>query len=384
MFRTFLFLSLASCLVGCGGENGGTGSPVAPTLSATTWNVGLAYGYVAYSTQRQAPVMEAIATLNSDVICLQEVWTPEDQTAAAAALKKAGYNVHIYVSKDPGGGGCTAEEAAPLEKCATESGCNDLPQDDMVNCVVQNCGGHYAALSEGCKGCVASDLTRSIPEIVSNCVGANDAGTYAYKGHNGLVLASKFALKDVKEVDLKASLTWRSYIQATITIASGDKLNLVCTHLTANLSVPYDGDFSGWPEEQAQQLDQLVANLPASVPTVLMGDFNTGPDVETLSVSAELPDNFNKLVTAGWTAHLPGKCTWCPTENQVIGGTGNPHIIDHVITNSAFGANLTATSSRSMDESIQITDEDGDEVDVHLSDHFGVNVQLSWGDQQSK
>ena len=44
-------------------------------LKLTTYNAGLAHTFVKYATERVEKVAEGLAQLDSDVICLQEVWT---------------------------------------------------------------------------------------------------------------------------------------------------------------------------------------------------------------------------------------------------------------------------------------------------------------------
>ena len=49
-----------------------------PSAVVVTYNVGLARGFVDYADQRAEPVAAAVAALDADVVCLQEVWLREE------------------------------------------------------------------------------------------------------------------------------------------------------------------------------------------------------------------------------------------------------------------------------------------------------------------
>ena len=80
MRQTCLGLAL---LLACGGDKGGGDdtSGGGNAMSVLTWNVGLAYGFVPYSPERQPAVVDAVAALDADVVCLNEVWTEADIAA---------------------------------------------------------------------------------------------------------------------------------------------------------------------------------------------------------------------------------------------------------------------------------------------------------------
>jgi len=342
--------------------------------SVVTWNVGLAYGYVPYAEERRAAVLEALGELDDHVVCLQEVWTVEDREAVRSVLESSGYTVEIYETTGTGGG-CSEEEVQPLLACIEEFGCETHP-DGLVGCVTGSCPTQLAELSSGCLGCLTVDLTRALPDMMTNCLENEEADGFAFSGHNGLVLATKDPETVFGHGDFEASLTWRSYITATIPkLADCDPaLDLVvCTHLTADLSnVPYTGSFGSYEAENAQQVDQLLAQVNPDQNVILLGDFNTGPELPENGLTAELPDNFTKFTDAGWITIFTEECTWCPDGNALLTDGAPDRVIDHILLSPSLAASSAQTSVRVMDQGISIEDQSGEEMSAHLSDHFGV------------
>jgi endonuclease/exonuclease/phosphatase family metal-dependent hydrolase len=344
--------------------------------SVVTWNVGLAYGYVPLADERREHILDALKDLDDHVICLQEVWRVEDQEAVRAVLEESGYTVHIYQTVG-GQGGCTDEEVAPMLACVEENNCEDDP-DDLVTCVTTHCAEELAGLSSGCLGCLTVDLTRTIGQMMTNCIENDDANAFAFGGHNGLVLASKDPGTQFTQGDFEASLTWRSYISAQIPKLEGCDPPLdivVCTHLTSDLSnVPYTGTFGSYAAENAQQIDQMLAEIPQDEHVIIMGDFNTGPDSTLGNTSAELSENFAKLTDAGWISAFLGDCTWCPDENDLLNDGAPDHVIDHVMLNTPVQGKASWIGTRIMDDGLGVPGPDNSVLDAHLSDHFGVRV----------
>jgi endonuclease/exonuclease/phosphatase family metal-dependent hydrolase len=347
------------------------------TIRVVSWNVGLAHGYVPLGAARQPHVIAALDTIDADVICLQELWTEEDREAARSALESRGYNTHIHVPdieaeyKTP----CDDALLLALKECLEEKCPETIGTDGMTNCAVDECPLRVAPLGPDCIGCLTKDLTEPLDDIIARCTTETEVVPYAYDGHNGLLLATKAVMSAVSGVDLKASLTFRSYIQATINAGALGDVTLACTHLSADLSVPYMGEFSGFPEEQAYQIDTITQALPADSPVILMGDMNTGPSLSE-AITAELSENFQKFVDAGWTSHMVDSCTWCPELNSLITPGGSDHVIDHVLTNGA--GQPTGESTRILDQLVTIQDDKGNDLESSLSDHFGVQTLLTF------
>ena len=357
--------------------------PVAPepkTYTMITVNAGLAYGYVPYSEQRRDQVIAALSELDADVLCIQEVWNEPDYTEVEQTLTSKGYTVHVYVTDGNTSQGCTEEEAQPLVDCSNENNCTELPGSEFTDCVLANCGAAIGQVSQGCLGCLANDLTRSLAEMQENCIGVEEVNSWAYGGHNGLIMALKDPDTEFEGSDFEASLNWRSSIKATApsmknTIPAID--SVICTHLTSYLSnVPYNGPFAGYTEENAQQVDGLIATSPEGN-HIIMGDLNVGPENTDAGISAELPENFAKFIEANWVAVNTSECTWCPPENNLLNDTSAMHNIDHILLNESLAAQVSTTNTIIWKDSITITDDENQEVEVHLSDHFGLRTELA-------
>ncbi len=368
---TSLFL-LSFLTFGC--TESETNSPN-KTLTVTTWNVALSPNYVAYAVERQPAVLDALQTVDSDIICLQEVWFEPARDAVRAVLESNGYNVHIYLTEGgDASGGCTVEESDPLKNCVYDFECDKVDPESLVSCVTDNCGEELGQVSSECSGCMAQNLSLPVDEIMEQCIGVVGAIAFSHEGHNGLVLASKSPLSNIEEADFDASLNYRSYIKATI--AEHD-VQVVCTHLTADQSIPYTGKYSGYPEEQAQQVDQLLGVIASNPRLILIGDINTGPSNEAAGISAEIPENWQKFTDAGWSSHTASECTWCPDANSLI-NSGTDLTIDHVMTHTSWADGLTGTSTRLFEETVTIQDADGVDQVVNISDHFGMTTTLRW------
>ncbi len=356
------------------GQQGGDAGGAAHTLTLGTFNAGLAVNFVPYADERTPEVAKAVANATDlDVLCLEEVWLPDQIDAIQTAAADHFPNVFVQMTEDTGGGepACTQEEAQPLLDCATT---NCTGAADLAGCVLSKCGAEFGATSQACQGCLAANVDKTLDEIAQICT--QGSSTYAWGGHNGLMLLSTVALEEQDWLDLQGTLVRRIALHAR----TPDGLHIFCTHLTANLTdVPYNGPADSWGAEQATQIDALLAwvdeKTGGTEPAVILGDLNTGPAVG--DVAAELPDNFNKFMQAGWTsAYLtqldPPPCTFC-ADNPLTDSTTS-EIIDHILAQSPASGSDPA---RIFDQPLTLTTQDGD-VDARLSDHYGVRTTVSW------
>src|SRR5262245_56122168 len=82
-----LVVGISGVLVGAWGDDDGEGADMGAAGPATivTWNLGLAPGFVDFAAERAQLGAEAVAGLDADVVCLQEVWQEEDVAKVLAA-----------------------------------------------------------------------------------------------------------------------------------------------------------------------------------------------------------------------------------------------------------------------------------------------------------
>jgi endonuclease/exonuclease/phosphatase family metal-dependent hydrolase len=209
-----------------------------------------------------------------------------------------------------------------------------------------------------------------IDAIAESCLSGN--ATYAYGGHNGLALLSNQALEQTEMLELDSWLNKRVLLYAKV-----GKLHVGCTHLTSRLSVTeYGGDLGSYKDEQSAQIDQVLdfmSSRAGDEPRLLLGDFNTGPELG--GISAELPGNWAQLEGAGWSDPNVNQadpfCTWCAS-NSLTGGSSD-ELIDHVLVRGA-----EATEPRRIFDQDQAIETSDGTLDLPLSDHYGVQATVHY------
>ena len=348
------------------------GEPAEP-FSFATYNTGLAINYVDYAEERYAAVLEALGNLEADVVCLQEVWEVEHVEGLIDGLKGVYPYAHYADTTVEDTGtppACTEEETAPLLACVQE---NCLGVEDLTGCVMDKCAAQFATVSNGCITCLAANLTKPIEEIFATCV--LSGSTLTYQGRNGVVLLSKSEFDVTDHLVLDSFLVQRAVLHATFKDDPA-ATHAFCTHLATSTEAPYNGNFEGYKEEQAAQIDAMVAFIDESAadsPVVLMGDMNTAPVIAP-DLSGEWEDNYAKFETAGFTSPFAKNadpiCSWC-SDNTLVDDSSNSRIIDHVFLRAVDRDDLAA--QRIMDHLVSV-DVEGAPMEMNLSDHFGVWV----------
>ncbi|MBI5610301.1 MAG: endonuclease/exonuclease/phosphatase family protein [Deltaproteobacteria bacterium] len=371
--------------VGCSSDCS-SGGKAAPPIRFATYNTGLAYNFVGYAKERRQLLANAIADADADVLCLQEVWLDDDVTLITQTAKTAFPHSYSVKTSDQGVGGpaaCTETDATALKGCV-EANCSTVT-DSLADCALSNCSKEYEAASPTCKTCLASNIgLNSIGDIFQAC--ALGSASYAFGGRNGVVLLSKTPLEGTEMLEFESFLNKRVVLHATThapsSLGSGaPRTHVFCTHLTAGLgSVAYSGKFGGWEQEQAKQIDQLIAwakQKAGGERAVILGDMNCGPDVAGTDIKAEFGNNFKKYLDAGlqapYLAAAKPLCTWC-AENPLV-TDGNNHVIDHILLLAPWPG-ATVQTRRLFDAAASV-DVKGKPLSVRLSDHYGAQVVVT-------
>ncbi len=380
----FIFALTFFGLTACGGDD--DTEAVHVPMSFATYNAGLAVSFVDYAEERSSLTGEGVAGLSDDVVCMQEVWLEEHVNKVVADAKGTYPNAYYVLTPEDVSGGedpaCGSEESQTLMDCV-DANCSDVDQDQVIACVLSKCNAEYKALSEDCSTCLAANITKTIDEIFATCAGSG-GGTLAYDGNNGLLLLSKTALTNTEMLVLPSYLNRRVVLRASIATQEHPQIDVYCTHLTANLtSVTYGGEFESWADEQANQIDQMLAFVEqksgTETPAVLMGDMNCGK--ASGDIPAALEENFNKFADDGgfvspYAEQAAAQCTFC-VDNPLVGTDdkdGDSEIIDHVMFKN-FSQDLQTVPKRILDGEISF-DANGETVASRLSDHYGVSVEL--------
>ena len=379
LWISLLVLALFAC-TGCpSSDDDDDAIPEVPAGTYTTFNAGLAYGYVLYAEERQPLIGPALADLGSDVICAQEVWYPEDAEAVIADTSLSdSYWEDMTETGGDGPPACTPEEADPLYACAMEN-CSEMPPEELDGCVTGPCFEEFEVLSPDCITCLIGELGGTMDEMFDVCV-MGSGSAYAYDGTNGLVLMSNWTLSDTAVTTFDSTFNRRAALFARAENADGDRAAVVCTHLTAAFdNIPYPGDTGSWEEEQATQISEMLSwidgQIEAGEAVVLMGDMNNGPAAS--GIDAELEDNYDLFTGGGYSdpfAEGPNAaCTYCG--DNPINDTTSDGLIDHVFVRD-LTEGATVAAERVLDGSFDLT-VDEETVEAALSDHYGVTVTIT-------
>lgn len=353
----------------------------AAPVKLTTFNAGLAHTYVPYATQRIAPIIDALSSQNSDVLCLQEVWKKEDRNLIIESLRSQYPHSHFTkieqerASKKPI---CKIKELFGKDRfvTCTLKQCKKLDGDDFTSCVINKCGESLVRLKNTNRQCAASLMaqvgkssTASIWAVINPF---KKAALFTYEGSNGLLLLSKKKMTNKSLLNMSdiSTLSRRSALKASVE----DVGNIYCTHLSANLEdeAPYAGKFNSWGEENYAQAEKLLEDaLDADEPTAMMGDFNCGHAVSGTNLSSELVEScdlLNSFFKDSIEEENPS-CTFC-SENE-IAGTKLNRLIDHIYTRGLY----TSSEEVVLKQKVRVTI-DGKEKLVNLSDHYGVSITV--------
>lgn len=344
-------------------------------LTVVTYNAGLAEGFVLGASERTEVTAAATAAVEADVICLQEVWLPEQVAAfQQAAAKSYPHSLFIEPAPDAGTGiGCAEDDLDPLFTCYEEN-CADGCFDEVASCLISNCALDFIALSDTCIGCLEANVGNA-DTAREMCETENTQ--FAYGGSYGIGILSAHPILSSEELVLDSTTNRRGTLHAVIDGPDGE-VDIFCTHLTADLSpLPYTGPEDSWAAEQLTQINTLtqwVAQRAGSGLSVWMGDFNTGPD--GAGFDAEIGTNFDALATIGWQipyVETSQGCTWCPQDNGLITSGTRQSTIDHILVDGADDATLTATRVLDADVDVPVC---GETVSAPTSDHYGVSVLI--------
>jgi Endonuclease/Exonuclease/phosphatase family len=363
-------------------DNDDDTAPPLAEMSFASYNVGLAYGYVAQADERREALFAAVPELDVNALCLQEVWRDEDIDDMTEALATAYPFVFRHDSKAdfadaPPEAEARCDDLTALDACV-RANCDISENEGLLDCVIESCPIQLLFTGFDCIECLAGRIDQLYEDIIDYCT-VPSPPPLAYEGSNGLLLLSDHEMTETDWLQLDHFLNVRVALHAKVVTETGP-VHLFCTHLTAAISIlPYNGDYASYEAEQAAQIAALqawVADQAGDEPVVLMGDFNNGPGVA--GTPAEFPANYQGIIGAGYadpyTDELPGECTFCDG-NPLVGGEGpGGVIIDHLFFDGFAAPAFSA--QRLFDEPITL-EVDGNDVETRLSDHYGIKVTMT-------
>lgn len=223
---------------------------------------------------------------------------------------------------------------------------------------------------------------------------------------NGLLIASKYPLHRQRYLryTMNDNIVDRGVLAATVVKDDDWHLNVVCTHLQAGLDggdqdPPPVTSNAGIRAAQLVELEQFVTdNGYDDGPSVLLGDFNAGPDPDPTDdecpgqaacpATCTPADNVTvaEAVMSGWTDRADDlgftECTYCAMEADALEyiplyPCEGSQRIDHCLTRGTAPAQITAIV-RDMENAIDVA-VPGDSMNRHvntLSDHYAVRCTI--------
>ncbi|MBI4704114.1 MAG: hypothetical protein HY744_23645, partial [Deltaproteobacteria bacterium] len=227
------YVALLGALVGlaaCGGDEEPVTPP--PSLRVATYNAGLAVGFVTAAKERAPLTSQAIAGLGANLVCVQEYWRKDHvaalQQATAASLPQT-FFPDPMPDDNPGEAACTHEELAELDACV-KAKC-DVCVDELVKCVLKNCGAEFSAVPEGCSGCLQANVGQELDDIVQSCTSGSVA--YAYGGAFGTGILTGATIKAKDQTVFASHTNRRAVLHVELETAPLGTVHAFCTHLTA-------------------------------------------------------------------------------------------------------------------------------------------------------
>ena len=367
------------------------------SLKVSSYNMGLALNFVPFTEERLVANEVLLADYESDVICLQEVWLEDSVTAVEDAL--GGSYPHRYqVPAEQvfsAGAACTLAEITPLENCANTN-CAGLSGTALVSCVTTSCVASFpaGACLDGLIGAVGIPGV-TVEQVVD--VVTQPAGKFAFGGSLGLILASKYELKNREFQDFIDNSTGnhRGALYAEIQL-NGKNHVVGCTHPTANLEAtlayPDSGNFDSWEAENRFMQVEMISFVNAkagSKPIFFGGDFNCSIANASTGVDEEFSDSCQLWLDDGFADPAAEQlgCTYCETENLILQpdmGT-SATLLDHIfVKNLGATATTSIVAERVFDDPVNIIALDpvselqllDSPMVTHPSDHFGVELLI--------
>lgn len=347
-------------------------------LTVTTYNVGLAHTFVAHAKERLPQIIDALKEHQTDVLCLQEVWTKKDRKKIAQELEDLfaqKYFTKISNLREGRRPTCKVKELFGEGKFVScmQSQCKGLDGDEFTDCILEKCGNALNELKQTNRQCATALMAQVGKNTLLGMLTILNpfarAGLFAYKGSDGLMLFSRYPIKEKSLEDYSSisTLNRRRALKATLDV-DGKDLTVYCAHLSADLSrtVPYTGKFESWASENEAQVTSLMNAASATTnQTIVMGDFNCG--FAAAGVDPELETNCQALKQPEFTSVVTSECTFCQ-ENLLNSEENKSVAIDHILVKG-----VELLESR-VHFKTPIELKDGERT--NLSDHYGVSATL--------
>ncbi len=406
LFGVFLpGVALAATTAACGGDGA---EPY--DVRIDTFNIGLAGAFVPFEEERRGPLVEAIAAMDSDIVCIQEAWSQSDKEriieGARASFPHSLAFMHDLDTPidDPTDQSGTIPPAPTMPPCAgmyeanldaaltcLRDNCSTIPGSDEGHttssaCAEERCIESVTTLLLGgddslqCYACLATNLpTESFGDMRQLCTTEPNA-TLAFRGQSGVLILSKHPLRDGEAYVLPGTWNRRVVAAATVELPNGRDVDVYCNHLTPifdSLAFPYTGAYGNdqvgadaWAAEQLLQAEKLIAYVgrrSGERPAFVLGDMNAGP--ASMGVVDEGRATYERLAGAFAPAVAAGfvpRCTHCP-DNPNVSDASAPVWIDHIFLHGIDPSAVQSTEVTFTEATVSTPS-----GNVPLSDHYGL------------
>lgn len=415
---------------GGSGGLGGTGGAVGPTFAVDSVNLQLQGAFDPFHEERLAKTPALLASLPSDVVCVQEAWGPRTRSAildgtSGAFPHRAAFDFDLDTVPDdptnqqgvvpplPSSPPCSASEDrfADLVDCI-QNECvvpaqdpSGKPVDNLSDCLTNRCLPSLFPLPGGteedrtCWSCTFTQLTSwaSPDELRARC-GQDPRARFAWNGDAGTFLLSRHPIQN-SEAWVLPSTDFRVIVaRAEVTPPDGEPVDVYCTSLTqpgVGIVRPYTGQYGNgaaaddaWREELYLQADRLVKTVQQSMAArgksgMLVGTLYAGPqgsgDLQPVNDKA-----FDIVSTAFPLAVPPGftpSCTYC-SDNPYFSPPGQPEPGDSSWQSFVFQVGSPAWTPLEStvflkDAVVRVTTHEGKELMAPLSTHYGFRTTFA-------
>jgi len=406
MVRKLFAICLLSVAVlifsGCENEIGGF-TTEDQTVTFQTFNARMGENDLPLLKERTERLKEIIKMADSDILCIQEVFDKNEIVKISQLLKDEkngpGYVSTVYVNTnndqfEPIPPQCSTEDVAPVLMCIMME-CGGMDPA----CILQSCLGDILAIPPVCQGCLLGQGLGAITggdfqAIMETCMAEKEV-IYENNGNNGVLLASKYPMKDKGTLALTSYGKHRMAVFATIgkiekdgriydyKPAIGD-IRVICTALSAISDKEYDGLAGSWAQEQLVQINEILNNIPVSEEVeqvVIMGDFN-GNIAGGQNIIEFNPAPVSRLISEGWydpyfdvDKNETIECTVCPG-NPFVNKNSPEAVHDHIFFKTKKGFNFYSERAF-FNEYLLFNDKEKTKTRYSVSDHYGIKTTMA-------
>lgn len=388
-FKVSLLFLVFAMLTGCDNQFEGF-TKGESMMTFTTMNLRLGDELPFYD-ERTAVKLDVLSEADSDVLCIQELYNSKDLLKVKDFFEhELDYSKPLWLVTneddfDPIPPACSQEDVAPIISCYME---NCMEEGAAQTCILTECGTIFLTLPQACQTCLLGEgigaiAGGDIQAVLQGCMNETKFD-YNYDGNNGILLVSRYPMKDKGSLGLTSYGNYRMAIYATVQTGIykpgiGD-VQVICTGLSKLSDSEYDGLAGSWAQEQLAQVNEILA-IPEKEDVsqrVIMGDFN-GNIAGGYNIIESNSAPVSAIISAGYydpyfdiseDDELP--CTVC-AENPMVKPVVNA-VPDHIFFQRKRGF-IYESKRTFINEFIKF--ENNKKERYSLSDHYGLTVKMT-------